>query len=610
MTIEKNQAYNYAILNADIAEEAALMSSSEGYDAELDVSVNSFTSQLADIETVAADEIAVLVGGTDVDYMSTFENTNDNNELQSSVISDVSDSILLLQERETHATLKWYRRPSVIMISLMLFLYTFSAGISMSSELQMVLQGVCYSYNHGELTDCSSNGVQQANANIQKWTNFISSIIKILVSTKIGKMSDIYGRKPVILVTFIMTALSKFLLIFVLQPQYFSFNSFLASNLVDSLGGCVYVMLGSANSYTIDVVHEKNRLQAMGQITGALFLGLSLGPLFSSFLSASFSIEPTYLIGLSATMMFLSILLVILVIPESRGLKLKNKSRRLSVRSQREQESNPTFFYKLGLSSFFESFTSLKLLWVSRPIDFKNSLMRSDSEVSTETSHLLSNSNNLRIPITSTKLDMTARFNVILLLGVEILITFCISGASLPVALYLVYTFQINQNQLGLFVGVAAGLRAIVLTLFNPWMQHHLLEIFNHDSFNIDFIDVTSIGFAILCELIAALLASSSTTLTAVFLYVIFSSATGIASPVIHAALLKYNPSPGKNGEFFGALALIRNLINLISPWVFLSIYSFGLGIGKPQLIFYLIFIAFSLSALLMGNLKFHPPPS
>lgn len=608
INIQKNQAYNYAILNDDIVEEAALLSSSEGYDAELDDSVYSFNSQPIDIDTIAADELeSVVQNNNNINNNTNYMSTNNEINSNDSVLSEVSDSILLLQERENHLTLKWHKRPSIFMISLILFLYTFSTGISLSSELQLVLEAVCFNYNNGKMLNCSSNNIQKENANVQKWNNFISSIVKILVSTKIGKLSDIYGRKPIILLTFIMSALSKFLLIFVLQPKIFSFNYFLTSNLVDSLGGSIYVLLGSANSYTIDVVHDKDRLQALGKITGALFLGLSLGPLSSFVLSSTFKLKPIYLVGLDTFLMIISILIVIFFIPESRGLKLKDKSRRFSIRSQREMEKNPSLIYKLGLSTFIESFNSLKLFWITRPIDFKGPIDRSYSESSNEFSNLLQNSNNINNNpnSNSNQIDLIARFNVLLLLGVEILITFCMSGASMPIALYLVYTFNINQSQLGLFVGTAAGLRAIFLTICNPQIQHYLTEIFHHDSINIDFIDVTSIGLAILCELIGSLLCSCSSTVLVFCLYLIFVSVAGIASPVLHSALLKYNSSPGKNGEFFGALALIRNLINLVSPWIFLSVYSFGLGIGKPQIIFYLIFFAFAISGFLMGNLRF-----
>ncbi|ODQ47553.1 hypothetical protein PICMEDRAFT_10537 [Pichia membranifaciens NRRL Y-2026] len=643
MHIQKKQAYDYAILNDDIAEEAALLSSSEGgYDAELDDDRQEDSTGSVDLNSVDGIDdrnyrgyymSTVTGGGEDGCEIEDGDGAHDDE----SVLSEVSDSVLLLEEREFHVNMKWHKRPSVFMISCILFFYCYSSNFAMAPELQLVLRAVCYMYNGNNLDNCGSTGVQQANASVQKRVGFVSSIVKILISSRLGKFSDIYGRKPVILFTFTMTALSKFSMMFILTPQYFSFGRYLAGSLLDAFGGSIFVLLGLANSYTIDVVHDKDRLQALGKVTGALFLGLALGPLSSSMLSSLIEIKGIHFLGLSTALMVVSILVVIFFIPESRSTKLKAKSRRSSIRSQRELETNPSWVYTLGLSTFLESFNSLKLLWITRPLNFKPN--SAGSESSSEVAELLPpsrnkftssssngnfssssntasaniniNNNNgsvngsTTINVSSSELDFAARINVLLLLAVEVLMNFCITGASTPLALYLIYTFELDQAQLSLFVGVSFGFRALVLTAFNPWLQHHFTRIFDHDSFNVDFIDVSSIGFAIACELVAALLCSCSVSVVAVCFYVFFSSTAAIGSPILHSALLKYNSSPGKNGEFFGALALIRNITNLISPWMFLSVYSFGINIGKPQIIFYIVFVLFTISAFLLGNLRF-----
>lgn len=645
MHIQKKQAYDYAILNDDIAEEAALLSSSEGgYDAELDddrredsmgsMDLNSVDGYKYDDGNYRGYYLSTVThgdGGEDGDEAEYGDDANDG----ASVLSEVSDSVLLLEEREFHGSMKWYKRPSVFMISCILFFYSYSANFAMSPELQLVLQAVCYTYNGNNLDNCGSTGVQQANASVQKRVGFVTSIVKILISSRLGKLSDIYGRKPVILFTFTMTALSKFAMVFILTPQYFSFGRFLAGSVLDAFGGSIFVLLGLANSYTIDVVHDKDRLQALGKVTGALFLGLSLGPLSSSMLSSLIEIKTIHFLGISTALMVVSILVVIFFIPESRSTKLKAKSRRSSIRSQREFESNPSWVYTLGLSTFMDSFNSLKLLWITRPLNFKpnSASSESSSEVaeslppsrggtatsnSNSASANISNSTtttttqrhgndngNININANSPGLDLAARINVLLLLAVEVLMNVCTTGAAIPLALYLIYTFKLDQAQLSLFVGVAFGFRALVLTAFNPWLQHHFTRIFDHDSINVDFIDISSIGFAIACELVAALLCSCSVSVVAVCFYVFFSSLSAIGSPILHSALLKYNSSPGKNGEFFGALALIRNIINLVSPWMFLSVYSFGINIGKPQIIFYIVFVLTTISAFFLGNLRF-----
>lgn len=601
-SIKKNQVYDLAILNDDVAEEAALLSSSEGYDAE--VSLNSSSGSQSNFDLLSNPDDNDLENNYSNNTRGMYHHYNGSE----STYSEISDSALLIEERDFNSLLKWYKRPSIFMISSILFFYSFSIGISLSAELELVMDAVCFFVN-GDIENCHASRVQQANASLQKWSNFISSIMKIIVSIQVGKLSDQYGRKPLILFTFVLTAISRFSLIIVLTPRYFSFARLIFCHFIDACGGSLFVLLGLANSYAIDVVHEKERLPSLGKITGILFLGLSLGPLASSFLGTYFGLKPLIFITTSSVLLVISIIIILAFIPESRSLKLRAKTRRFSIKSQKKMESESSMSYKLGLASFINSFKSLKLLWITRPKDYKPSVIELiNNDQVDETSELLQqdiainpgNTNN----ISSSEIDMDSRINVLILLAIEILVTFCSAGASLPVALYLMYKFNFTQPQLGLFVGIAAGLRTVSLTIFNPWFQHNLLKFMNHDAFNIDFIDIISIAFAIVCELLASFLCSISSSFSAICLYIILSAMSAIGSPIIHASLLKYNSSPGKNGEFFGALALIRNIINLVAPWVFLTVYSFGVGIGKPHAIFYIILVFYFISAILLGNLR------
>lgn len=584
------QVYSLAALTDDIAEEAALQSSNEGYEGELEN--NRFYSK----------SFTHSNSSNQSDYGSfSFQNSSGHEDVLASpqypdsMFSEVSDSVLLSEERDRYTSIVWYRRPSIMIISIMMFLYTFSIGISMSAELELTTKGVCYVLN-GDLKNCDSRETQQLNASLLKWNNFIASFIKILVSAKMGKLSDIHGRKLLILFVFIMTAFSKLILVFIFTPKYFSFFGLIFATSVEAVGGAMYVLLGLANSYSIDVVNDSERLQALGKLTGALFLGLSLGPFASSFLGSTMKVPSIHLVGTSTFLTVISTVIVLLLVPESRSLKLRSKSRRASVRSRREMDIKPSVIYKMGLSPIFDSFNSLKLLWITRPKNYGDK-----QTTRTESNEIQIN----MLQDDSNEIDMAARINAILLLATEILINTCSVGSSLPLALYLIYQYNFDQSKLGLFVGVAAGTRSMVLTLFNPWLQHKLHNFMHHDQFNVDFIDVSSIAFALIAELIAALFCAFTTRFYAIILYVALAALSAIASPVIHSTLLKYNVNPGKNGEFFGALALIRNIMNLVAPWLFLTIYAIGVGLNHPQAIFYVIVLLFSICLILLGNLRF-----
>ncbi|GMM30159.1 hypothetical protein DAMA08_029040 [Martiniozyma asiatica (nom. inval.)] len=584
MTTQQNTAsiptaYNYAILADEVVEEAALLSTSEGgymaeyedYSSDRHPSYNSslveddYEEELDNYNSRGR-PIGVINSQYDNSKSSNFQygSIDDSN----SVLSEISDSNLLNEAREDFSLLNWYNKPSVMMASVTMFLYCFSVGLSITSELQLLLYAVCWLKN-GEPTNCDSPSVSQANAILVKWTNTCTALIKILISVKISSLSDIYGRKPLLLYSFIMSLISRTSLIFVLTPKFFKIWLYVASQSIDALGGSMFVVLAVANSYVVDVVDERERLKSLGKVSGGLFMGMFAGPFISSVLA----VDAQYLLRLSATCISISIILITFILPESRSKKLRDKSRRASMISQKSIKENPTFWSLVGLNSVVESFTSLKLLWVTR--------------ISPETG----------------KLDISARINAIYLLTIEILLSCCQIGGAGTIALYCLYWFHWNQKNLGLLIGMASGLRAIVLTWINPIIHEKLLNIFIHDSSKIDFIDLTSILIAVVSYFFGSLICVMWNSTWALLPYVCLVSFSSIGTPTINSALLKYNEKSGDNGRFFGALALIRNLIVLVSPILFLSLYVYSLNHWRP-LIFAVMALFTGIAAILIGCLR------
>lgn len=105
----------------------------------------------------------------------------------------------------------------------------------------------------------------------------VFSFMQFIFNPMLGKLSDIIGRRPVILSTQLLTAVSY--LIFAFSN---SFGLLFFSRMLAGLGGS---NIGVAQAYIADITTEKERSKGMGLIGAAFGLGFVFGPLIGAFLS-------------------------------------------------------------------------------------------------------------------------------------------------------------------------------------------------------------------------------------------------------------------------------------------------------------------------------------
>lgn len=132
------------------------------------------------------------------------------------------------------------------------------------------------------------------------------SLMQFLFNPVLGKLSDRFGRRPIILISLLSTATSY--LIFSFTDTFFML---LFSRILAGLGGS---NIGVAQAYIADVTDKSERSKGMGIIGAAFGLGFVFGPLIGGYLS-HFSYA-TAGFG-SASFSFMAFLFAFFALPES-----------------------------------------------------------------------------------------------------------------------------------------------------------------------------------------------------------------------------------------------------------------------------------------------------
>jgi MFS family permease len=137
----------------------------------------------------------------------------------------------------------------------------------------------------------------------------VGSLVGLLCGPLLGKASDRFGRKPVIL-----GAMASFALIFVL---YFKAQGYMVVYGIQVLEGAAWVAIGaSVTAYIADIITAEKRGWAMGVYQQTISLGWMIGPAFGGFLSEIIGFRTIFLLG--AVLAAIGFILVLFLVKEPR----------------------------------------------------------------------------------------------------------------------------------------------------------------------------------------------------------------------------------------------------------------------------------------------------
>jgi DHA1 family tetracycline resistance protein-like MFS transporter len=142
----------------------------------------------------------------------------------------------------------------------------------------------------------------------------VYSFMQFLFNPLLGKLSDKYGRKPIITICLFLNAIG-----YVIFAFTHSFEVLIISRIVGGIGGS---SVSVAMAYIADVTTKENRAHGMGLIGAAFGLGFVFGPLIGGVLSKYG--YPITGFG-SAAFSFLAFLTTLIFLPESNVNLQKSK---------------------------------------------------------------------------------------------------------------------------------------------------------------------------------------------------------------------------------------------------------------------------------------------
>ena len=184
----------------------------------------------------------------------------------------------------------------------------------------------------------------------------IFSIMQFIFSPLWGKLSDKIGRRPVMLISIFITALSYLFFAKAVTIPLLIFAR--------GLSGIGSANIAAAQAYITDVTDSKSRSGAMGMIGAAFGIGFIIGPLIGGLLKHNYGIE---MVGyVSAALITVDFILAIFLLPESNKNAQKIAFGFLKKQSANNEPRQSVFTF-LGHKTR-EYSEGLKLVFSSRPL--------------------------------------------------------------------------------------------------------------------------------------------------------------------------------------------------------------------------------------------------
>ncbi|TRO48594.1 MFS transporter, partial [Candidatus Bathyarchaeota archaeon] len=149
------------------------------------------------------------------------------------------------------------------------------------------------------------------------------SVSRAALQTPVGRFADSYSKKRIIVIGLAAYTVTSILYTFVSSPE-----SLIAVRFVHGVGSAMVMPVAMA--YAILLTPRGQEGRYMGYMNTALFSGFAAGPLLGGYLYENFSIDVVF--RAMSALVFLSLVLTVLFVPEEGSLGLQRERPRVSFR--------------------------------------------------------------------------------------------------------------------------------------------------------------------------------------------------------------------------------------------------------------------------------------
>lgn len=500
------------------------------------------------------------------------------------------DALWLREQRNLHKLLHWLYRPSVLKIGACLFLFSFATSSAESSRQMLQYKLACAAVGNGGT--CDGTDTQVLVLSLQQAFAIALGVSTLVALGKVGPLLDQFGRRPFVMLIILCQLVGKVARYFIMARwESLQFAPMVATEVLANCLGGVVTMVTLTNCYVSDLAEASQRTYFLGINMAFFFVGLSAGPLAGNVLLAwagrvreadggpTIHAAPEF-VPLRAELGFLMCLfvLVAVVLPELRTESARRMSRSLSrsllVSVLVPMEAPSPALRLIGAFNFLRP-----LRLIAYPRDSVSPL----------------------------RFELLAanRIAVAVLVFADCFVV----SMSIPMGevciLYGIRRFGWTAQNLGQLLAVGCASRAVSLVVVSPLLSSRVLQHgfgLHVNKRRFDHVDYWTVVVAFVFEIVGILVLSVAPTGHAFLATLVLTAMGSLASPAINSAITKFFPE-SKIGEVFGALALVKNVLTVITPVAVLGIYKASLTRWDlPQMVFWVLAAMF---AFLLGAVTY-----
>lgn len=405
---------------------------------------------------------------------------------------------------------------------------------------------------------CQIPEVQAKVARFNLYMSLIGGTLAAIMSPRLGRLSDRYGRTKIIALCGFGAACTELITCIVATwPDRVSVNLFMLGSMIDGLAGSLTGAQVMLHSYATDCTTPDRRSVAFGLFHGALFLGVAAGPSGAAYI--------IYNTGNALIVFYMGFLLhfafslaIFFIVPESLP-----KALQLAARAKHRISEEVSWLSWENLNPI-NLVSPLAILFppIGRP------------------STLFPNSKGATPAL---------RRNVLILALIDMTVFGIAMGLIQVLVIYARFAFNWGDVETSIFAAIVNGVRTVNLFIVLPLISRTFRKPVENDGKigGCDQFDVNLIRVSIVLDTIGFVgytLSSTGPQFTVSGLIACFG---GMGPPTLQSAITKH-VSPDQVGLLLGVTGLLHALARIVAPTVLNLIYSLTVG-TFPQAVFVIL---------------------